>query len=121
MTRERKQLGAYGERIAARYLQEKGYRILKKNYTCPLGELDLVTEKEGCLIFVEVRTCRGTSFGLPEESVGRVKQRRIRRLAQYYLSAIGYPERAVQFDLVAVQINREKGHVEEIRHLEGVF
>jgi len=121
VSRSRKNLGKFGERVAAQYLSNKGYRILENNYTCPLGELDLIAEKGNRLIFIEVRTRRGSSFGRAEETIGREKQKRVRRLAQYYLAAAGCEERAVQFDIVAVQVHIGKGCVEEIRHLECAF
>lgn len=75
-------LGRYGEDLAARWLQDQGYRILDRNWRCPVGELDLVAEAEGWWIAVEVKTRRGTGFGDPFEAISRRRLQRLHRLAR---------------------------------------
>ena len=69
MTTRRQRTGELGEEIAARRLREAGYRILERKHRTPHGEIDLVCERDGTLIFVEVRTRRPSGFGSPEESI----------------------------------------------------
>lgn len=97
-----KLLGARGEDIAARYLAARGYRIRERNFRCRLGEIDLVAEDGGVLVFVEVKARRSGRFGLPQEAVTPLKQARLRRLAQYYLLTHGGLERPCRFDVLAV-------------------
>ncbi len=96
-THGRKRLGAGGERLAATWLEARGYRIVARNWRCQWGELDLVAEDrrgatgDGELVFVEVKTRRGAAMGLPEEALTRRKQQHLVAAAQSYLEAAGAP------------------------------
>ena len=95
-------LGDRGEIIAANFLIEKGYRIAEKNYRCRLGEVDLIAEKAGRLVFFEVKTRANRHFGRHEESVHLAKQRKIVRLAQWYLKEKRITGARAGFGVVAV-------------------
>jgi putative endonuclease len=110
----RQGLGRTGERLAAERLVEAGYRILERNVRSRYGEIDLVAEEGGDLVFVEVKTRRGTSHGLPEEGVTPRKQRKLVQLAFQYLATHDYPDRSWRIDVVAVQMS-SSGRLEEIR------
>lgn len=110
----RQGLGRTGERLAAERLVEVGYRILERNVRSRYGEIDLVAEEGGDLVFVEVKTRRGTSHGLPEEGVTLHKQRKLVQLAFHYLATHDYPDRSWRIDIVAVQMS-SGGKLEEIR------
>lgn len=75
-------LGRYGEDLAARWLQDQGYRILDRNWRCAAGELDIVAEAQGWWVAVEVKTRRGVGFGDPFESISRRKLQRLHGLAR---------------------------------------
>lgn len=94
--------GRAGEDLAAAYLAEKGFRILERNFRCPRGEIDLVCEQGGVLVFVEVKARSGTERGEPGEAVGRDKQARLVKAASLYLSRRRAWERPCRFDLVSV-------------------
>ena len=81
-TNARKNLGDFGESIAAKFLEDKGYEIVATNYRCRYGEIDIVAWDNNQLVFVEVRPMKGCSFGTPEESVGSIKQSRMVSAAQ---------------------------------------
>jgi len=118
-------LGAAGERLAASWLEDHGYRILARNWRCPYGELDLIAEREGALVAVEVKTRRGTTMGAPEEAVTPTKQRRLIASMQTYVQEwleerrgeLGrYPaEPAWRIDVVAVQL-APTGKLLAVRH-----
>ncbi len=110
----RQGLGRTGERLAAEELSRRGYHILEKNFRCSYGEIDLVAEDAQDLIFVEVKTRRGSAYGLPEEAVTLRKQRKIVQVASYYLDLHTCSERSWRIDVVAVQLDRG-GKPEEIR------
>ena len=78
-------VGAYGERLAARYLAEAGMQILDRNWRCDQGEIDIVAMDDLCLVIVEVKTRRSLLFGSPVEAVTPVKAARLRRLAGCWL------------------------------------
>jgi putative endonuclease len=110
----RQGLGRTGEHLAANALMEDGYRILERNFRCRHGEIDLVAEHEQDLVFVEVKTRRGTGYGRPEEAVTLPKQRKIIEVASYYLDLHSCPERSWRIDVVAVQLSTG-GKLETIR------
>jgi putative endonuclease len=98
----RKQLGAYGEAVAARHLVEAGMVLLERNWRCSAGEIDLVLRDGRTLVFCEVKTRSSTAFGSPLESVGPEKAARLRRLAALWIEAHGVRARDVRIDLVGV-------------------
>jgi len=105
MTNRRRTLGKLGESLAARELERRGYRIVERNWRCPSGEIDLVAEKDGALIFVEVRTRRGSERGTPQESVTPAKQAKLIELAQTYCQQTEGDDRDWRIDVVAVEMS----------------
>lgn len=110
----RQGLGRTGERMAREALVRQGYSILEKNFRCQYGEVDLVAEHEGELVFVEVKTRRGMAYGRPEEAVTLRKQQKLLEVASYYLDAHDCSQRSWRIDVVAVQFG-QTGRFEEIR------
>src|SRR3954452_14530286 len=95
-------LGARGELIAAALLTAAGLRVLDRNWRCREGEIDLVARDGDALVFCEVKTRRGAGYGHPVEAVTSTKQRRLRTLAQRWLSAHDEHAPDVRFDVVGV-------------------
>lgn len=120
MTFKRQTTGKRGEEAAAGYLKAKGYRVIRQNYRCCFGEIDIIAVDRGQLVFVEVRAKSGDLYGLAQESIRGQKQARLRRLAAYYLQAEGKTDRSCRFDAVAVQFDRE-GRLIGIEHIEDAF
>jgi putative endonuclease len=106
--------------IAFEFLRRSGYKLLEKNYRVVLGEIDAVGEKDGRIIFFEVKTRSGTRFGAPEEAVHEAKQRKIIRLAQWYLKENKMEGRAVSFAVVSVML-AGPSRPPEIRLIENAF
>lgn len=117
MSTEKKELGAWGENVAVQYLQEKGYRILARNWKTKLGELDIVARLGATVVFVEVKTRTASPYGYPEDSVTRDKQRTLRALAQIYLRAIHQLGVQYRIDVLAIS-TRFDGRPAEILHLK---
>lgn len=111
------QFGKLGEDIAADYLQQKGYKILVRNYRFSRVELDIIAEFENDIVFVEVKTRTSDQMAFPEQAVGKSKQRNIRIAAENFLEErdISKPAR---FDIIAVVKNEVKFEVE---HIEDAF
>ncbi len=116
----RKELGAIGEEAAVRLLGRRGYRIRERNVRCPMGELDVVAEDGGTLVFVEVKTRSTVEYGNPFESISPMKQRRLLRLAVYYLATRRLADRPCRFDAVAVIIAPD-GRVQRLELLVNAF
>jgi putative endonuclease len=106
-------LGQRGEALAAAELARRGYTILQRNWRCSHGEVDIVAEHEGWLVFVEVRTRRGSIMGTPEASITPAKRTRLIRVAQQYLLDCELDEVDWRIDVVAVVMVRS-GRVERI-------
>lgn len=94
--------GRRGEEIALRHLENNGYTILERRFRTRFGEIDLIADEGGDLVFVEVKTRTGHSYGSPEEAVDQRKQRRLVRLASAYLQRRRCGDRSCRFDVVAV-------------------
>ncbi len=106
--------GAEFERRAAAYLERRGLRVVDKNFACRGGELDLVCDDGGTLVFVEVRARADDRFGAPEETVRPLKRRRLVRAARHYLMVRRAWDRPCRFDVVAIEGT-------EIRHYPNAF
>ncbi|MHB8764523.1 MAG: YraN family protein, partial [Deferrisomatales bacterium] len=100
-----RRVGDLGEDLAARHLRSLGYRILERNYRCPLGEIDCVAVEGRTLVFLEVKTRRSARYGGPLEAVDRSKRRRLTRLARHYLMEKRLGEVPQRFDVVAVWLD----------------
>lgn len=105
MTDPRRALGTLGETLAARELERRGYRIVERNWRCPIGEIDIVAEKDGQLVIVEVRTRRGDERGTPQESITPAKQARLIELALTYVQEREPDDRDWRIDVVAVELS----------------
>ena len=104
---DRKELGALGEKRAVDYLSKKGYRIRERNFRCRAGEIDIVAQDKDCLVFVEVRTRRGSDFGTPEESVDAAKREKLASVALTYLQTHRKLPSLWRFDVVAIEVDPE--------------
>ena len=98
----RRWFGTRSERAAARFLRRLGYRILQRNYSCPHGELDLIALDGRFLVFVEVRSTSRDDTERPAASVDDAKQRRLTKLALYYLQQKRLFDCAARFDVLAI-------------------
>ena len=118
MSTKRTQTGAYGEQIAAHYLVRQGYQILAQNWRCPEGELDVVAKQGNTLVFVEVRTRRGSRMGTPEESVTWAKQQKLIQLADAFLADYDNPDCDWRIDVIAVVLDKQD-EVVRLNHIEA--
>jgi putative endonuclease len=112
-----KKKGDYGEKLAAAALSEKGYRILVLNYRCGRNEIDIIAEKDGVLVFVEVKARKNSRFGFPEDFVDERKAELITTAAEHYILETGW-KKDIRFDIVSILMGND-GH--EIQHFEDAF
>ncbi|MBU1625889.1 ribonuclease HII [bacterium] len=94
--------GKKGEDKAVKFLVDKGYEIIDRNYRSPEGEIDVIAKKSGRLIFIEVKTRKKTSFGEPEESINELKKNKILNCAEHYLKANYNNDIPVDFEVIAI-------------------
>lgn len=113
--------GQNAERYAAEHLRRVGYRIIATNVRYRVGEIDVVAEHSGTLVFVEVRARRAGPFGTAAETVGSQKQSRVLRAVETYLQEKGFdPARPCRIDVVAIQLDRF-GQPAELEIIENAF
>lgn len=108
MAKERINLGRLGEKIAVTYLKTNGYAILERNFSSPLGEIDIIAKDGEATVFIEVRTRRTDEYGLPIESIGKDKQRRLIRTAWFYIKGRNFPTANFRFDVISI-LTRQGG------------
>ncbi|MGB8707923.1 MAG: YraN family protein [Dehalococcoidia bacterium] len=117
---KRKELGASGEKLARDFLKKKGYKIRGTNFRCREGEIDIVAEKKGCLVFVEVRTKASSGFGSPEESVTFAKKEKLIASALTYLNNHQNLPESWRIDFIAVEFD-QKGKAKRIELIENAI
>jgi putative endonuclease len=123
MPSPKRKFGDAGEKIAEKYLKEKGYTIIDQNYRKPYGEIDLIAKKDRMLVFIEVKTrdMKYVQHFLPEQSVNRSKARKIKKVCQVYLLEKHYsPNQEWKIDIIAISIDVESKKA-RIRHLENAI
>lgn len=119
---DKKEVGFLGENLAGRYLEDRGYEILDRNYKKPWGEVDIIAEKDGVIIFVEVKTNKNDSSSdfAPELRVNRKKLSHINKVASFYLEKAGWlGDKEWRVDIVSVMIDEVKKSA-KIRHFKNV-
>lgn len=114
----RKQVGMAGERLALDYLKEKSYKILYAPWKkLPYGEIDIVAEKGGQLVFVEVKLRRSSRYGNAAEAVHAAKRYKLSRLISFFLSAHRLGRALYRLDVIAIDAVGDRW---QLRHIEGV-
>ena len=117
MSQHKQELGKKGEDLAAAYLRKKGYEIVARNYRSGRSEIDILAQKDGWLIVVEVKTRETDAYGAPEESVGIGKINMLVQGVESYMLDKDL-DCQVRYDIVSIILNTYK---KEITHLEDAF
>ncbi|CAG37536.1 YraN family protein [Desulfotalea psychrophila] len=112
----RKKKGAEGEYLACRFLKKQGYVILQKNYRKKYGEIDIIAQEGGDLVFVEVKTRSNSDWGSPVAAVTKQKQRKIIRVAQTYLAETELFDEAIRFDVIGIILDENSPPIFELIH-----
>lgn len=115
------EFGAWSENYVAQYLESKKYKVLDRNYRKKWGEIDIIVEKEGVLVFVEVKANKKEVLGFePEKRVSPDKLKRLHRAIQTYLISNKYdPEQDWQIDIISLTLDIERG-VAKIKHFKNI-
>lgn len=100
--KDKNALGEKGEEWAVKLLRKNRYRILERNYRCPLGEIDIVAKEGDTLAFVEVKARSSSDYGSPQAAVGPLKQRKLCQVALYYIVKNKIENTSMRFDVVAI-------------------
>lgn len=110
--------GRAGEAAAARFYESHGFVVLDRNYRCPIGEIDLVAQRDRLVVFCEVKTRQSARWGMPAEAVNHRKQARLRRLAARWLAEWRPGSVDIRFDVVSAIVR--DGRI-ELTHIPNAF
>ena len=118
MKTAKQQTGSAGEQYARKWLVEKGFIIRETNWRNGRAEIDIIAEKEGKLIFIEVRSRKNYAFGYPEETISNRKKKLYSLAANEYIHQHQHGGE-IRYDIIALRL--QKGTVTEAVHLEDAF
>ncbi len=122
MKRYNKNLGDFGEVVAAKYLRDKGYEILEKNYLVKGGEVDIIAYGNNILVFAEVKTRSTDKFGTPSEAVDKKKIEKLKLAAECFYRENPY-DAEIRFDVFEVYAEYvgNEPYLKEINHIENII
>jgi putative endonuclease len=116
VTRERLDLGKWGEDLALKKVKKLGYKCIARNYRCPVGEVDLIAKDGDTLVFIEIKTRRGRSLGYAKEAVNQRKRRQLSKVALAFMKANGCSETRARFDVVVINLDGVSQEIEVVRN-----
>jgi len=111
--------GKSGEEAAARYLKNKKFRIIERNFRFLKGEIDIIAYERKTLVFIEVKARKSKEFGSPEEAVTPLKQRQIKRVAKGFIAKNHLREVKCRFDVLSLFFDEKNGC--KINHIQDAF
>ncbi len=112
-------VGSYGQKLAVDFLKQRNYQLVESNYYTRQGEIDLIAQKDGQIIFIEVKTRLSDKYGLPEEAVTDRKKEKMHQAAWQYLAKAQINHDNYRFDIIAIVINRSESKA-IIRHHKNI-
>jgi putative endonuclease len=115
MKNKNRETGILGEEAAVRFLENKGFEIITRNFATKFGEIDIIFKDGEKTVFAEVKTKKGKDFGTPEEMFTRGKLSKVKRMATLYLKGEEVPCR---IDMIAVEMDNS-GQITDIRHYQN--
>ena len=108
-----KDIGNLGEDIAVKFILEKGYEIVERNFLKPFGEIDIIAKDKDFLVFIEVKARKNINFGFPREFVNGSKIKKIQDVAQIYMMEKNLFGAKIRFDVIEIIFDNHK-----ITHIE---
>lgn len=117
-----KEKGDAGEALAALELIKKGYKIRERNFRTKLGEIDIIAEKDGYIVFVEVKLRKNLLGGFPKEAVTKQKKRRILSAALEYAEKNALLSSDMRFDVIEILMGEKIlfNHIEDAFWIDGL-
>ena len=104
-------IGSLGEKMAADILEQQGYEVIARNYTCKLGEIDIIAmdTRENVLSFIEVKTRTSDKYGYQAEAISTNKIRHIKNVAVHFLRKhADFSDYNARFDVVEIECKVSK-------------
>ena len=110
-----KETGDAGEEDAASFLLGKGYKILERNLRTGFGEIDILVQEKDTIVIVEVKTVRGSGFGLAQELVRYKKQKKLKLLGRYIEQQ--FPKSPIRIDVIGVDLSGDDPGIEHLKNV----
>ncbi|KEI10381.1 YraN family protein [Clostridium botulinum C] len=115
-----KNIGNFGETLSEKFLISKGHKILKKNFRCKLGEIDIISKFKNCICFTEVKTRYNSSYGIPCEAVTYRKINKIKNTAKFYIAVNNIFYYDFKFNVIEILMNNnDNTHI--VNFIENAF
>jgi putative endonuclease len=114
--RDSYKFGKDSEAVAAKYLKNKGYKIIEQNYRNRIGEIDIIAKDKNALVFVEVKARKSNYFGSAKWGVTPTKQRKMSMVALQYLKETNQVNTKARFDVVAINSRKDFTDIELIKN-----
>lgn len=111
----KQETGKSGEEIASKYIENQGYEILERNFSCQQGEIDIIAKDKEEIVFIEVKTRTNKKYGLASEAVNENKQNHLLRAIKYYIYIKKYENKFIRIDVIEVYIKNGKVEVNHIK------
>lgn len=111
-------IGKMGEDLAQQYIQELGMKIIKRNFYCKFGEIDIIAKDQNELVFIEVKTRTNNKYGKPVDAVNFTKQKHLYYSIEYYLYSQKIKNTKIRIDVIEIYINSGK---ESINHIKNIY
>jgi len=112
-------VGSRGEELAAAFLERNGFAIVERNFRCKGGEIDIIAKDGKTLVFVEVKSRKTLTYGVPQLAVTPFKQRQISKAALTWLSRNHKHDSPARFDVIAILFSNDYHH--QLEHIKNAF
>lgn len=113
----KRKFGKVGEKIAQDYLKNNGYEIIETNFYTKKGEIDIISQKDNCLVFVEIKTRHNLEYGTPAMAVNFTKKMHIKNSTKIYIHMNKLYGCNVRFDVIEVIIKNGKCKINHIKNI----
>ena len=116
----KKYIGELGETLACNYLEKENYKIIERNFSCAKGEIDIIAydSKTNEIVFFEVKTRSNFNYGVPAESINKIKKMHIKRSIEYYLYKKSLLDSNIRVDAIEIVIHKNEY---KLNHLKGIL
>lgn len=114
---KRHEIGKLGEDLACKYLQDKGYKILERNFETRQGEIDIIALDKSEIVFIEVKTRSNISYGKPAEAVNEIKQNHLIKTIEYYIYSRHLENEFIRIDIIEIYLWKNKYRVNHIKQV----
>lgn len=114
-------IGEIGEKIAVKYLKQEGYYIIERNYRNKFGEIDIIASKNGCTIFIEVKSRSSENYIALVNTLYKKQISHIRRAAIYYFAEKNIHIDSIRFDLIVLKIDPDAQKIDKLKHFKGII